>query len=408
MELGNLEATSESGHVSSDWEAAAIDDLCEIRTGPFGTLLSASEYSQSHGVPMISVGEIVGGKCELRADTPLIPDAVVQRLPQYVLRTGDIVFGRKGAVDRCALITDAEDGWFLGSDGIRLRPRTTVDPQYLLRQLQRRDVQCWLARTATGTTMASLNQEILRRIVVPVTAMAEQRAIATALGDVDALLGALDKLIAKKRDLKQAAMQQLLTGRTRLPGFAGEWRRITFGEVAAIRNVKVIAATTPLADRCVELDDVAQGSGRLLHVSTAAIGASKYSFKAGDVLFGRLRAYLRKYWHATFDGVCSTEIWPLMPLDLRLEAPYLYWLVQTDGFAKSAGITYGTHMPRTDWSVVSELEIRLPDPDEQRAIATILSDMDAEIAALEARRAKIRDLKQAMMQELLTGKTRLA
>jgi len=260
---------------------------------------------------------------------------------------------------------------------------------------------------APGNGQPNLNTSLIREIPIPFPPAREQHAIATALGDVDALLDALDNLIAKKRDLKQAAMQQLLTGRSRLPGFTDEWQCATFGEVATIRNAKVIAAATPLAGRCVELDDLAQGSGRLLNASTAAIGASKYSFKAGDVLFGRLRAYLRKYWCATFDGICSTEIWPLMPLDFRLKAPYLYWIVQTDAFAKSAGITYGTHMPRTDWSVVSELEIRLPNADEQSAIATILSDMDAEITALEAKLAKARQIKQGMMQELLTGRIRL-
>jgi type I restriction enzyme S subunit len=243
---------------------------------------------------------------------------------------------------------------------------------------------------------------------VPLPALPEQRAIAAALSDVDALLGGLDRLIAKKRDLKQAARQQLLTGQTRLPGFSGEWSELEFGEIASIRNAKVVASSVPSGTQCVELESIGgEGSGRLL-MSTDATGmSSKYSFKKGDVLFGRLRAYLRKYWHATFDGICSTEIWPLVARDMRLCGAFLHLLVQTDDFVNAAGVSYGTHMPRSDWTVLKKLVVRLPPLPEQTAIAAVLSDMDAELAALEARRDKTRDLKQAMMQELLSGKTRL-
>jgi len=148
-------------------------------------------------------------------------------------------------------------------------------------------------------------------------------------------------------------------------------------------------------------------TGRLLGTTEAAPAAIKYAFRKGDVLFGRLRAYLRKFWLATFDGVCSTEIWPLIPSNERLVGTYLHFLVQTDAFVDAAGVAYGTHMPRSDWGVLRKLAVTLPPTLEQAAIAAVLSDVDAEIAALEARRDKTRLLKQAMMQELLTGRTRL-
>ena len=124
-------------------------------------------------------------------------------------------------------------------------------------------------------------------------------------------------------------------------------------------------------------------------------------------MFGRLRAYLRKYWLADRDGVCSLEIWPLVSNDDVVTKQYLFQFVQTNQFIEAASSAYGTHMPRTDWNVIKNYEVSLPSLNEQHAIATILSDMDAEIAALEQKRNKTRALKQGMMQELLTGKTRL-
>lgn len=234
----------------------------------------------------------------------------------------------------------------------------------------------------------------------------EQHAIAAALSDADELLEGVDRLIAKKRGIKQAAMQRLLSGKTRLGDFRGEWDEVAFGDIATIRNKKVIASSTPVGTQCVELESIDQGTGRLLVTAEAMGLGAKYRFRRGDVLFGRLRAYLRKYWLAAFDGVCSTEIWPLIARDERLFNGFLFCLVQTHEFMSAAGVSYGTHMPRSDWSVLEKLPVRLPPFPEQTAIAAVLFDMDAELAALEARRDKTRYLKQAMMQELLTGKTR--
>ena len=222
------------------------------------------------------------------------------------------------------------------------------------------------------------------------------------------LLGGLGRLIAKKRDLKQATMQQLLTSQTRLPGFHGEWEVKRLGEIASIRNQKVLPSNVGIDTPCVELGHIRKGNGRLLQCSTAQNSRSpKYRFFSGDVLFGRLRSYLRKFWHADRDGICTTEIWPLMTDSQQADSGFLHAIVQSDRFIEAASISYGTHMPRADWGVMRNFEVRLPRVREQLAIAEILFDLDAELAALEARLEKTYDLKQAMMQELLTGKTRL-
>ena len=203
-------------------------------------------------------------------------------------------------------------------------------------------------------------------------------------------------------------MQQLLTGQTRLPGFRGEWKVTRLGEIASIRNQKVLPSNVGIDTLCVELDHIGQGNGKLLEYSTAQDSTSiKYRFFSGDVLFGRLRSYLRKFWLADRDGICTTEIWPLMTDSKQAYSGFLHAIVQSDRFIEAASISYGTHMPRADWGVMRTLEVRLPRVCEQQAIAAVLSDLDNELAALEARRDKTRDLKRAMMQQLLTGQTRL-
>ncbi len=203
-------------------------------------------------------------------------------------------------------------------------------------------------------------------------------------------------------------MQQLLTGKTRLPGFSGEWEPKLLGEFAAIRKQKVLPVEVDPETPCVELEHIGQGDGRLSDCSTARYSSStKYRFLAGDVLFGRLRPYLRKFWHAVWKGICTTEIWPLVADSKQASSGFLRAVVETDRFIDAASASYGTHMPRADWGVIGTFELRLPSVEEQTAIATVLSDMEAEIAALEARRDKTQAIKQGMMQQLLTGRVRL-
>ena len=282
-----------------------------------------------------------------------------------------------------------------------------LNGRYFFYQFKTRFYDRIMSMTAKSS-VDSVRMEMIAGMQIPLPPLPEQRAIAAALSDVDGLIGALDALIEKKRAIKQAAMQQLLTGKTRLPGFAGEWETKWLGEVASIRNQKTLPSNVDPDTLCVELEHIGQGSGRLLEVSTARNStSSKYRFFTGDVLFGRLRSYLRKFWHADRDGICTTEIWPLVVDASQADSGFLYSIVQSDRFVEAASISYGTHMPRADWNVMKNFEVCLPPLPEQRAIATVLSDMDAEIAALERRREKAKQIKQGMMQQLLAGHIRL-
>ncbi|WP_349985219.1 restriction endonuclease subunit S [Stenotrophomonas sp. WHRI 8082] len=175
--------------MSDEWTTSTIGALIaaaggHIKTGPFGTTLKAKEYTKI-GVPLISVGEIGYGKIQAHEKTPRVSPEVVNRLPEYVLRTGDIVFARKGAVDRSAMVSQEQDGWFLGSDGIRLRPPESIDSRFLAYQLQSDDSRRWIIQHATGTTMASLNQGVIDRIPIVVPPLHAQRSIASILGSLD-------------------------------------------------------------------------------------------------------------------------------------------------------------------------------------------------------------------------------
>lgn len=155
-----------------------------IKTGPFGTALKASEYA-SEGVPLISVREIGHGDFHIDAKTPRVNAATVARLPEYVLTEGDIVFARKGGIERCALIRKQQAGWFLGSDGIRLRPPKTCDARFLAYALQTSAIKEWLLQHSTGSTMASLNQATIGRLPICLPNLHVQGVVADTLELLD-------------------------------------------------------------------------------------------------------------------------------------------------------------------------------------------------------------------------------
>ena len=282
-----------------------------------------------------------------------------------------------------------------------------LNGRYFFYQFSERFYDRIMSMTAKSS-VDSVRLEMIAGMRIPMPPTPEQRAIAAVLSDVDELIRSLEALIAKKRAIKQAAMQELLTGRTRLPGFGGEWEMVELRECARIRNRKVAPVEVGADTPCVELEHIGQGDGRLASHGTAGRSSStKYRFEPRDILFGRLRPYLRKWWYSDRCGVCSTEIWPLDVDRSKAESRFVYAFVQTDRFLEAAETSYGTHMPRADWNIVSRIQIPLPPLPEQRAIATILSDMDSEIAALERRLDKTRAIKQGMMQQLLTGSIRL-
>jgi len=263
-----------------------------------------------------------------------------------------------------------------------------------------------------------LMNDVMKRVQIPLpSSRQEQDAIATALSDVDALLSGLDRLIAKKRDLKQAAMQQLLTGQTRLPGFHGEWEVKRLGELgrflkgSGVKKDEARAGDLP----CIRYGEIYTQHNDYVRSFNSWISREVAEratlLQRGDVLFagsGETKEEIGKC-VAFVDDVeayAGGDIVILRPT--RANSLFLgYFLNAPTVASQKASRGQGDAVVHISASALGSITVSLPSLDEQAAIAAVLSDMDAELAALEARRAKTRDLKQAMMQELLTGRTRL-
>jgi type I restriction enzyme S subunit len=276
---------------------------------------------------------------------------------------------------------------------IILRLRSNCSLAFVWRLLEAKR----LNRLVFGSGQPLITGTQIKALGLALPPFPEQTAIATALSDVDALLNGLDRLIAKKRDIKQAAMQQLLTGQTRLPGFRGNWKLQLLGDVAHIKT----------GSRNNE-DKIEDGEYPFFVRSENIERINSYSYDCEAILVpgeGRIGEIFH-YVNGRFD--VHQRVYAITRFDPAMSAKFIYlymtmhfgpWALQNSVKATVDSLRLPTFQT---------FQMRVPPTNaEQTAIALVLTDINAELEALESRRNKTYDLKQAMMQELLTGRTRL-
>ena len=387
------------GVIPEDWNLKRLQEISPQQS--VGLVINPSTYFNKSGTVPMLVGSNIGENKIDWSSAKRITEDSNHKLPASRLSAGDLVTVRVGDPGTTAVIPAEFDGCNCASMMI-VRKHPSFDSEWLCSVMNSPFGRSRVAGVQYGTAQKQFNISDAVDFCYPVPPLPEQRSIATALSDMDELLGGLDRLIAKKRDLKQAAMQQLLTGKTRLPGFGGEWEVKRLGEIAEIvmgqspssANYNSVGIGLPLIQGNADITN----RKTIKRIFTTQITKRG---KSGDILVS-VRAPVGEVARAMFDvclgrGVCA----------IRYGNNFIYHcLINLEPtWAKhSKGSTFDS-VNSTD---INAVEIYLPiDPAQQKAIAFILSDMDTEIAAIEQRRNKTRDLKQAMMQELLTGRTRL-
>lgn len=412
MELKPGYKMTEVGVIPEDWGVVPLD-TCVQTSAPicYGILMPGSDCNG--GVPVIKVKDIINGRIE-ESGLLLAHPSIDEAYKRSRLSPNDLLVTIRGTTGRVAIVPPALDNANITQDTARVRIKEGIDIRFIYFALQSDLAQHQIALHTIGQAVKGINiRDVKRLIMVSPPTDKEQRAIAEALSDADNLIEALDRLIAKKRDLKQAAMQELLTGKTRLPGFGGEWEVKRLGEVAEMSSGGTPTSSIPAYYDgdipWVSITDMTK-SGKVLTAtdrnltSLGFANSATQMFPVGTVLYA-MYASLGECSIAGIEVCSSQAILGIRPTkDLSNEFLY-YYLVSLKPTIKSLG-QQGTQA-NLNKGMVQNFQIHLPPLSEQTAIAEVLSDMDGEIAALEARRDKTRALKQGMMAELLTGKTRL-
>ena len=400
---------TEVGVIPEAWEVSTVGQQFEIK---LGKMLDAEK---NVGVPKPYLGNkaVQWDRVDI-ADLPTVPMSRAD-VERYRLRKGDLLVCEGGEVGRAAIWDAPLAECYYQKALHRLRPLRGFNSQVMAALLRQWSDRGLLTNYVTQTSIAHLPREKFMEVPMPVPSLPEQRAIAEALSDVDALLGALDRLVAKKRDLKQGAMQQLLTGHTRLPGFHGEWEVKDLGDIATFHKGKGLpksALSQFGADPCIHYGELFTRYGATIGETFSRTDSSGATFRsvANDVLMPTSDVTPRGLAKAScvrMDKVVLGGDILVIRCDRTLVfGSFLSYLIRYEEDQVLQLVTGSTvfHLYGND---MKKYRFFMPSLPEQIAIVEILSDIDEELASLERRRDKTRALKQGMMQELLTGKTRL-
>lgn len=363
---------TEVGVIPEDWEVRELRSQTALITKGTTPTSLGRDFTSS-GINFIKVESVdIDGEV-LKNKLAFIDERAHRLLRRSQISPSDILFSIAGALGRVTIVpneiipANTNQAFAI----IRLRPDNLQKSKFIKFFFQSESFRKRITEISVQGAQPNLSLKDVGDFLIPLPPLPEQRAIASALADVDALLASLEELLTKKRQLKQGAMQELLTGRTRLEGFEGEWEEVRLGDVCIPSKRRVIPQNLINELPCIELEHLESGSGRLLGTTNSyEVASQKAFFETNDVLFGKLRPYLRKYWLARFNGICSTEIWALN-VTTQAIPEFVFYIVQTDSVIEAANQSTGTKMPRAEWSILSNCPVSLPPLPEQQAIASL-------------------------------------
>lgn len=416
---------TEIGVFPCEWRILRLSSVADIRGGFAKN--SNVVINDPISVAYLRVANVQDGYLDLSELSTI--EISKQDLKRYSVLLGDVLMNEGGDLDklgRGAVWKGLVEPCIHQNHVFVVRCKPQLLPEYL-------DVwtgtpsarRFFLLAGKQTTNLASISKSSLGNLPLALPSLEEQCVIATAFSDVDTLIDGLARLIAKKRNLKLATIQQLLTGKTRLPGFSGEWEVRRLGDHLTFLKNGVNSRAELTADgkvKYLHYGDIHSAAGLLLNPSVTSMphlpiakAGQLDRLSDGDLVFADASEDLDGVGRAVeLHGLDQFEVVSgLHTIAVRFDKKVL-----ADGFKAYLQfipvfrqhlrrLATGTKVYATNRAHIASVEMKLPDLQEQTAIATVLSDMDAELTSLESRIAKTRALKQAMMQELLTGKTRL-
>ncbi len=390
---------SEIGVIPEGWDVSLLSCLTAI---PIQNGVFNEPARKGRGCKIINVVDLYSA---VPIDLSNVErfNATKDEIVKFGVAHGDLFFTRSSlttdGIAYCNIYRQATDDKIVfDCHIIRVRVNSLkLDPFFIVRYCTSRPARRYFIANAKTTTMTTVDQGVIAKLPVPVPPISEQRAIAAALSDIDGLLNVIDQLIAKKRNLKQAAMQQLLTGQTRLPGFSGDWEVKRLGDITHIKT----------GSRNNE-DKVNDGQYPFFVRSETVERINSYSHECEAILVpgeGRIGEIFH-YINGRFD--VHQRVYAITKFGEGISGKFVHLYLTKNFGAWAMRNTVKATVDSLRLPTFQIFEMRLPPSKaEQDAIATVLSDMDAELTALLVRRNKTAQIKQGMMQELLTGRIRL-
>lgn len=405
---------TEVGVIPEDWEVKNVSESCLIKARIGWQGLKKSEYMSSGDYLLITGTDFDNGQVNWRT-CAYVSKARYEQDSNIKIRPQDILISKDGTIGKVAYLGMIPKAGTLNSGIFVIRANDRkIDQVFLSKIFMSFYFEDFLNRLVAGSTINHLYQKDFVKFCFPLPNSEEQAAIATALSDVDSLISALTKKIEKKKAIKQGLMQQLLTGKKRLPGFGEKWVEIELGQHSIMNSGGTPSTANPEyyggKIPFLSINDITN-AGKFIYETEKTIteeglkNSSARLFKKGTIMYA-MYASVGKCAITKIRISCSQAILGIN-VDSTLDADFLYYYLVS---IQDDVLNYGQTGTQTNLSkqIISSFILNVPSSKaEQTAIANILSDCDSEIAALEEKRDKYKEIKQGMMQQLLTGKIRL-
>ena len=394
-------------------KSVRLKDICSIQTGPFGTQLHAADYV-SEGTPIITVEHLVDGKIE-RSGLPRVRSADAKRLARFSLKRGDLVFSRVGAVDRCALVGFGEEGWLFSGRLLRVRPGSDmVYSRYLYHYLWGERQRSWIRGNSVGSTMRSLNTEILSRFPIDLPGLKVQHDIVEVLDLLDEISDASESGVEKLRTARWSHVQRILL---RSPSQSWTDGRVEdFGEVRMGRQRSPRHESGPSMAPYLRVANVFDGHidySDVLNMNFSPAEKVVYGLRAGDILLNEGQSLDLVGRSAIYDGEPDSYFFQNTLIRYRCAGSLLPKFAQ---LVFSAWLKWG-YFSRVAFQTTSiahlgadrfaQMGMSVPSLEEQRRIVSIIEAHDERITAERARLEKLRKLKAGLMDDLLIGRVRV-
>lgn len=406
---------TEVGVIPEDWEVKNVSESCLIKARIGWQGLKKSEYMSSGDYLLITGTDFDNGQVNWKS-CAYVSKARYEQDSNIKIRPQDILISKDGTIGKVAYLGMIPKAGTLNSGIFVIRANDRkIDQVFLSKIFMSFYFEEFLNRLVAGSTINHLYQKDFVKFCFPLPNSEEQVAIAAALSDVDSLISALTKKIEKKKAIKQGLMQQLLTGKKRLPGFNDKWKSMLLGDIAEVKDGThqtpqyVKSGGKPFYSvENVTADDFKN----VKHISLEEHKAltSNYRMEKGDVLMTRIGSIgCCKYVDWDVDASFYVSL-ALLRINEKYDSKFISYLSNIKSFKEEVMLNSLVFAipQKINLGNISLIKVYIPTSKaEQTAISNILSDCDSEIAALEEKRDKYKEIKQGMMQQLLTGKIRL-
>lgn len=427
----------------NSWSKSTIGQLCDkggalIQTGPFGSQLHAHDY-ELIGIPVIPT-EAIGRRRLHTEGLPKVSTATAERLSRHKLKEGDILFARRGAqaIGLSAIVEKEHEGWLCGTGAILLRLNSTdVDAKFLSFAFSSEVSMAWLKTHAVGAVMPNLNEGVIRSFPLVLPPIGEQHSIAHILGTLDdkielnrrmnetleAMARALfkswfvdfDPVRAKAEKRQPAGMDAETTAlfpasfeESPLGMIPKGWRVDTIADIGENARHGIRPSDTLPATPYIGLEHMPRKSIALSEWGAAGnVTSNKFAFREGDILFGKLRPYFHKVGVAPLDGVCSTDIVVVTPMQPEWFGLLLCHLSSTDFVDAVDAASTGTKMPRTSWRDMARYKVVLPNRHISERFTKQVRPLVETIRCNIMQFRTLAALRDALLPKLLSGEIRV-